>query len=134
MMNRQYSIGDTVLGNWTLVRLIGKGSYGRVFESERKDFDGSINKAAIKIITIPKSEQEVVEIRSEGRSVESVTAYFRSITEKTVSEISTMSKLKGETNIVSYEDHTVIPHDDGNGWSIIIRMQLLTALADYSRD
>ena len=48
-----YQIGDVVLGNWKLVRLIGEGSFGRVYEAERIDF-GMIYKAAIKIITIPQ--------------------------------------------------------------------------------
>ena len=37
-MNGQYSIGDIVLGSWTLVRKICEGSFGRVYEAEREDF------------------------------------------------------------------------------------------------
>ena len=39
-----------------------------------------------------------------------------------------MSKLKGHSNIVSYEDHKIVPHKDGIGWDILIRMELLTPL------
>jgi serine/threonine protein kinase len=42
-----------------------------------------------------------------------------------------MDRLKGHTNIVSYEDHTVIPHENKIGWDILIRMELLTPLTDY---
>ena len=45
-----------------------------------------------------------------------------------------MSKLKGNTNIVSYEDHAVIPHEEGIGWNIYIRMELLTPLFDYIKN
>ena len=53
-MNGHYQPGDVVLGKWKLTRLIGEGSFGKVFEAEREDF-GATYKAAIKIITIPQS-------------------------------------------------------------------------------
>ena len=37
-MNGQYNPGDIVLGHWTLIKLVGEGSFGRVFEAEREDF------------------------------------------------------------------------------------------------
>jgi len=130
-MNGQYKPGDIVLGSWTLVRLIGEGSFGRVYEAEREDF-GAIYKAAVKIITIPKGDAEVRAIRSEGMDEESLTAYFRSFVEEIVREFALMSELKGTANVVSYEDHTVIPHTENIGWDILIRMELLTPLLEYS--
>ena len=129
-MKRHYGPGDTVLNNWTLVRLIGEGSFGRVFEAERKDF-GNTYKAAIKIITIPYSEAEITNICAEmGEG--SVTTYFRSFVEEIVREFALMSQLKGTANVVSYEDHAVVQHSDDIGWDVIIRMELLTPLLDYS--
>ena len=32
---RTYAIGDTVFGSWRLTRLLGEGSYGRVYQAER---------------------------------------------------------------------------------------------------
>ena len=132
-MNERYKIGDKVLGSWTLVRLIGEGSFGKVFEARREDFGVSYS-AAIKIITIPQSKSEIANARSEGMDDASVTAYFRSFVEDIVQEFALMSRLKGTANVVSYEDHAVISHDDGIGWDIIIRMELLTPLLDYTVD
>ena len=42
-----------------------------------------------------------------------------------------MAQFKGNSNIVSYEDHMTVPHDDGKGWDILIRMELLTSLPEY---
>ena len=126
---KQYGAGDIVLHNWKLVRLIGEGSFGRVFEAERDDF-GTTYKAAVKIITIPHNQAEIKNARSEMDD-DSVTAYFRSFVEEIVREFALMSQLKGTANVVSYEDHTVIQHEDGVGWDVIIRMELLTALLDY---
>jgi|GEM_PF-1294189 len=129
-MKKQYMPGDIVLGNWTLTRLLGEGSFGRVFLAEREDFGVTYN-AAVKIITIPSNESEIRSIRAEGMDEDSINAYFRTVVEEIVREFALMSKLKGTANIVSYEDHSVITHDEGIGWDILIRMELLTPLIDY---
>ncbi len=123
-MNGQYNVGDVVLHNWTLTRQIGEGSYGKVFEARREDF-GEYS-AAVKIIVIPQTREEIDEALSEGMTEESVSQYFSSFVAEISKEFALMSKLKGDSNIVSYEDHEVIPHTDGIGWDVIIRMELLT--------
>ena len=129
-MNGDYRIGDVVLGSWTLVKLLGEGAYGKVYEAHREDF-GTTYTAAIKIMTIPQSQSEVESVRAEGMSEEAVTAYFRSMAEDVVQEFTLMSELKGTTNIVSCEDHAVVPLDTGVGWDIFIRMELLTPMLRY---
>ena len=129
-MNGQYNIGDVVFNNWTLARHIGEGSYGHVFEAGREDFERTY-KAAIKIVTIPKSPGEIQSVMADGMDDDGVTAYFRKLVEKLVDEFSLMAKLKGNSNIVSYEDHTVIKHTNSIGWDIIIRMELLTPLLTH---
>lgn len=129
-MNGHYSQGDIVLGNWTLTKLLGQGSFGRVFEAQREDF-GTIYKAAIKIISIPFNDSEIASARAEGMNDDTVCTYFRSVVEDVVNEFELMSRLKGTTNIVSYEDHVVVPHNDGIGWDVIIRMELLTPMLDH---
>ena len=126
-MNRQYMPGDIVLGKWTLTRLIGEGSFGRVYEAERQDF-GRTYKAAIKIVTIPQSQSEIQSVRGDGMDEASVTAYFRGLVEEMVDEFDLMEKLKGTANVVGYEDHEVVEHSGELGWDILIRMELLTPL------
>ena len=129
-MNGEYRIGDVVLGNWELAKLLGQGAYGKVFEAHREDF-GTVYKAAIKIMTIPESQSEIANARAEGMDDESITAYFRSFVGDMVQEFALMSKLKGTANIVSYEDHSVIPHTTGIGWDMLIRMELLTPMLNH---
>ena len=45
-----------------------------------------------------------------------------------------MSRLKGNSNIVSYENHQVIEHKNGIGWDILIQMELLSPLNRYTAD
>jgi len=132
-MKSKYKPGDIVLGNWTLIRLIGEGSFGSVFEAERKEFN-NVYKSAIKIITIPQSQAEMRSAQAEGLDDESLVAYFYDMVEEITNESGLLSRLKGTANIVSYEDHAVIEHENAIGWDIIIRMELLTPLYDFAKD
>jgi len=132
-MADRYKIGDIIFGNWRLTRLIGEGGYGHVFEAERNDL-GRTQKSAIKIVTTPRNQSEINSVLADGMDENSITAYFKEFVEELAREISLMSSLRGNSNIVSYEDHAVIQHTDGIGWDILIRMELLTPLNDYIDD
>ena len=125
-----YKQYEPIFGAWHITRLIGEGSYGKVFEMEREDF-GVTYKAALKAITIPASQSEVRSVRSEGMDEESVRATFHSKVQELVKEFALMSRLKGNSNVVSYENHQVIEHKEGIGWDILIQMELLTPLDEY---
>lgn len=126
----EYTIGASVFGDWKITKKIGEGANGKVFEVQKENY-GITTASALKIITIPPSESYIKEIRQEGMDEASVTSYFRGVVEEFVKEIETMNRLKGHPNIVSYEDHAVIPHRGKIGWDILIRMELLTPLMDY---
>ena len=68
---------------------------------------------SLKTVTIPQSPAEVENIMDDGMDAQSVTAYFRGFVEGLLSEFRIMSKLKGESNVVSCEDYIVVPHTDG---------------------
>lgn len=110
-----------------------RGSYGKVVEIERNEFGLSM-KSALKIISIPGNNSELRAVMGEGIDNKSITSYFYGFVEEIIKEIAIMSELKGHTNIVTYEDHRVIPHEDHIGWDILIRMELLTSLLDYSEE
>ena len=124
---------EPIFGAWSIVRQIGEGSYGKVFEIRRSDIGGTYE-AALKVITIPQTPDEIESLLAEGMDRAGAAAYFQSVAENITSEFSLMSKLKGNSNIVSYEDHTLIRHQDGIGWDILIRMELLTPLLRYIRE
>lgn len=62
-MNGKYAVGDVVMKHWRLTRLIGEGSFGKVYEGVREEF-GTVYRVAIKIITIPQNESEVLNARA----------------------------------------------------------------------
>lgn len=124
---------DPIWGNWEITKFIGEGSFGQVYQIEKEEFDYTY-KAALKTIKIPKSQDEIATILNEFGDEKSVTEYYREIVGDIVKEIVLMSKLKGITNIVSYEDHAVIPSEDQIGWDIYIRMELLIPLFEYTKE
>lgn len=124
---------DDLWTGWKIERLIGEGAFGKVYEITRDDF-GHTYRAALKVIHIPQSQAEVNSVRSEGMDEESVKMYFQTLVEEIVEEFVLMSEIKGNTNIVNYEDHLVVPRKDDFGWDVYIRMELLTPLVDYIRE
>lgn len=116
---------------WEVVRLIGEGSFGEVYEIQRHDYGSYTYRAALKVISIPKNEEEIRWDEANGISRKSLGAYYNSCVERLTDEIQILSEVKGHTNIVGYEDHKVVPHRDGPGADIYIRMELLTSLSRY---
>ena len=131
MENEYYKRYEPFFGEWRIKRFIGAGSYGRVFEIERRDEFDTVCTGALKAVTIPSSQGELDEILADGMDMNGASTYFRDYVKELNREIALMSKLKGHSNIVSYEDHKMFPHEDGVGWDILIRMELLTPITSY---
>ena len=131
MENEYYKRYEPFFGEWRIKRFIGAGSYGRVFEIERRDEFDTVYTGALKAVTIPSSQGELDEILADGMDMNGASTYFRDYVKDLNREIALMSKLKGHSNIVSYEDHKMFPHEDGVGWDILIRMELLTPITSY---
>ncbi len=134
----RYKMMEPFWGEWTLGKMIGEGAFGKVFEIEREDF-GRHYSAALKIITIPQSESEWMSVMTDGMDERSVTNYFLGLVNETVEEIVMMNRFKGNSHIVSYEDHKVVQHPNKHGWDILVRMELLKPFTEamlqrYSMD
>ena len=115
---------------WETIGLIGRGSYGAVYEIQR-DVLGELEKAALKVVSIPQHENDIAELFSEGYSEESITNTFREHLKSIVGEYSMMRKMNGSANVVNCDDVRYIQHDDGIGWDVYIKMELLTPLTKF---
>ena len=117
---------------WNTGRLIGRGSFGSVYEVSRNDLGHEV-KAAVKILHIPQAAIEIDDLRSTGMSDTDIQRYYEGISHSLLEEIRIMVSLKTANNVVSIEDYEIIPHEDGIGWSIYIRMELLESLSEVLR-
>lgn len=113
---------------WETVRLIGRGSFGAVYEI-RRDVFGDIEKAAMKVISIPQHGTDIEEMYGDGYDDASITSTFDAHLKRIVAEYTMMKKMNACTNIVSCNDIRYERHLDGVGWDIFIKMELLTPLA-----
>lgn len=114
---------------WETVEVIGKGGFGKVYKIRKKgsERDGEYF-AALKVMSIPASEDDLIAYKEEGYDDKTITEIIESQVDKIADEFKLMAKFKGNSNIVSYEDHMMVPHEDGIGYDILIRMELLTSL------
>ena len=112
---------------WETVRLIGRGNFGAVYEIERNIL-GTTERAALKVISIPQHENDIEEMYSNGYDEESITSTFKYHLKSIVEEYSMMRKMSECLHIVSCDDVRFVQHDDGIGWDIFIKMELLTPL------
>ena len=67
------------LPGWEIVRTIGSGSFGKVYEIKKNDAFGAVENSALKVISIPESGSEVKAYRDDGYDDASITALFNSI-------------------------------------------------------
>ena len=132
-MANYYKKYEPLFGSWYITEKIGEGAYGQVFVIERHEL-GVVYKSALKAITIPRDKNEIKIVMSDGMSEAEATEYYKKLVQDIVNEFIVMSKLKGNSHIVSYEDHLIIEHDEDIGWDILIRMELLTPLIEYTSD
>lgn len=113
---------------WEVVRKIGEGSFGGVYEIQRTLPGGKIEKCALKKLTVPRSDSEICDLYSQSYSKESITAHYKNQMSALVNEYSLVQSLGGCRNIVTCHDVRYIQHDDEIGWDIYIRMELLNPL------
>ncbi|MBQ7355312.1 MAG: InlB B-repeat-containing protein, partial [Clostridia bacterium] len=110
----------------------GSGGFSKVYKIRKIDTcDERDYYSALKIISIPQSSDEYETYLGEGYDEDTITGIFTSQVKRIVEEFHLMSQFKGNSNIVSYEDHMIVPHENGKGWDIFIRMELLTSLTKY---
>ena len=115
--------------DWKIIKYLGGGAYGKVYEIERT-ISGTQEKekAALKIVSRPKDEDEIEEYEVSGYDKESIIESYKSEIQNYVQEYKLMKALQGQTNIVSCDDFTVVWNENGIGGNVFIRMELLTPL------
>lgn len=110
--------------------VLGEGSFGKVYRAKRMEY-GRTFYSAIKVLTVPKGQQEIKFARAQGMNDTEIYNYFQSLVDNLLNEITLMDNLKGAQNIVGIEDYKIIERQGEIGWDIFIRMELLTPFDSF---
>ncbi len=108
---------------WTVDSHLGSGGCGHVYKIRRSDLGGTYF-AALKVLSVTDVAPEAL---SEEEHLAQRSGLLRDISR----ELAVMERLKGHTNIVSYEDHKILADGDGALRAVLIRMELLTPLTEH---
>ena len=126
-----YKKYEPIFGSWYITEKIGEGAIAKVYAMERREL-GVTYRSALKALTIPPGQDEIKSAMADGMTGADLTHYYETIVQNVVNEFDLMSRLKGHSHIVSYEDHVIIEHEDDIGWDILMRIELLTPLIEHS--
>lgn len=121
---------EPLWGNWFVNGKLGEGGYGSVYRIVRHDTGGTYY-SACKHIAIPKNESEIANARANQMDNAAIYVYFENTVKNITSEIEIMHRMRGEPNIVAYEDHQILHRPGALRWDILIRMELLIPLSAY---
>ena len=120
-----------IFPGWTIVKLVGEGSFGKVYKCVKNELGIEIS-GALKVISIPQNKSELDTIRLEGMSEIAARSYFEEMVNDFTNEIKVMLTLKGAPNIVTVENFKIVEHQGEIGWDIYIFMEFLTTFTSYS--
>lgn len=121
---------NQIWSQWKMLEEIGSGSFGTVYKAVRQD-RGNISYSAVKIVHIPTDNSTINELQSAGMSEKSIANYLNGIVDNLLNEIKIMEQLETANNIVGIKDYQIVPMENGLGYDIFIRMELLEDLSTY---
>lgn len=121
---------EPLWGSWRVDGVLGEGSFGMVYRVYRDDLGQRIY-SAVKVISISQNDGQLSELFAAGMNAETMRGYCQSFVREITGELGLMQRFRGNSNIVSYEDHFVVERQDVIGADIVLRMELLTPLNNY---
>lgn len=121
---------EPLWGSWYFEGFLGKGSFGNVYKISKEEL-GYKYTSAVKIISIPTEDQYREAIANISADQKAMHAYFSDVVKNIVNEVNVLYKLRGNTNILNYEDHMVIEKENELGWDILVRMELADSLPQH---
>lgn len=118
---------DEIWPGYKYVSKLGEGSFGKVYRVRREE-KKHVYEYAVKVMSIPSSVAELQELYSDGYTEKQASKYFEDLADELIEEIDIMYQLKGNTNIVNYDEHRLVKHEDDPGWDVCLRMEVLKTL------
>ena len=116
--------------DWKIVKYLGGGRDEKVYEIKRCGAESpfviqdEVNKAALKIISLPNSEYEI-KFKFSSYDEKRIIAHYEDEIRKYVQKYERIKKLEDFPNIVNCYDVAVVPHENGIGGDIFVQMELI---------
>lgn len=111
---------DGLLSGWRVRRTLGRNQYGSVWELEKKDAFGGIDRCVLKAVSIRLGKGESEETMNQR--VEALAARLRKA-----------SALWPGGDILGYDDRWILPRSSGAGWHIYLKMDYLEPVQVWRR-
>lgn len=117
---------------WEIVRRLGSGSFGTVYEIRREMY-GVSEKAALKVIPVPKNMDTLYDLYGSTLDSAGIENWCQKKISTITQEYAVMLELKDAPNIVRCDDMEVVRKEGEEGYNIFIRMELLEPLHKITR-
>lgn len=119
---------------WKIESSIGSGGFGKVYKARKELLGQKETYSAIKVIRIPNDPAELSNMKSSRMDEKSIREYYKASVEQLTNEIELMERMKSASHVVTIEDYAVVEESETIGWSIYIRMELLTNLNTFIQE
>jgi len=119
---------------WKIESSIGSGGFGKVYKARKELLGQKETYSAIKVIRIPNDPAELSNMQASRMDEKSIREYYKASVEQLTNEIELMDRMKSASHVVTIEDYAVVEESETIGWSIYIRMELLTNLNTFIQE
>ena len=116
---------------WKIESEIGSGGFGKVYKARKELLGQKETYSAIKVIRIPNDPAELSDMQASRMDEKSIREYYKASVEQLTNEIELMERMKSASHVVAIEDYDVVEESETIGWTIYIRMELLTNLNTF---
>jgi serine/threonine protein kinase len=117
-------------GFWRVEELINQGSGFEVYKAYKEEW-GKRYTSTVKLMSFSIGKSDIKEAQDIGIDAAAMPEYFKSMVGSILNEIELMYKLRGNGNIIIYEDHAIYQKKGDLGWDVLIRTEFLQTLPDF---
>ncbi len=117
-------------GSWKVEKLISQGRGIEIYRASKEEW-GKKYVSTVKLMSFSVGTNDIKEAQVIGIGKAEMPEYFKSLVNNIQNEIELMYRLRGNSNIVTYEDHGIYEKKNGLGWDVLIRMEFLKPLPDF---
>lgn len=120
-------------GSWRVAELTSREGRCELYRVYREEW-GRQYVSTVKLLSLAISQEDKGEERAIGAAPSAMPEYFKKLVGSVQDEIELMYRLRGNSNIVAYEDHVIYERMDLPGWDVLIRMEYLKTLTEFLGD